>query len=166
MSWTPSIRCVGRRYPNAPATAKVGCLERPPGYWFVGLPAFTGVFSTFGTTWYPIRWTNTLPAFGFDPVNTWFYQHVFIPPQGATVQVWTQIEGGAAVIYYSIRTTGAGWPFRAIRYKRTFAAGFPRWVSSMDLSYDEDQGWIFGKPATVALYTPVYGQCAPGICQV
>lgn len=164
MSWTPPIRCTGRTYPNAPHQARCGCLGRGPGYFFCLLGPFTPPFSLFATVFVPIRWQNTTPTSGWDVQNNWVGTWSFTVTTGAQLQVWTVKEAGTWTVYGYLRTTGSGWPFRFIRYKKAFPGGFPAWPNFQQLDYDIDSGWIYGTPAQIALVVPTYGQCAANIC--
>jgi hypothetical protein len=166
MSWSPPIPCSGRRYPNAPAPARCGCLERAPGYWLCPLfSGLTGPWSGQNGQFLPFRYRQyNPPGTQWDPRNEWTWIQ---PSDGLnTGLIETAIIGGVWTLsVYLTRSLFAGNFGRV--WRREFADGFPKWPNSYDLTFHHDNGaWAWGGNSPLSVFIPEYSQIAPNSCIV
>lgn len=164
MSFDPKIRCTGRVYPNAPVSTKAGCIGRVAPYYFTPRALFSGVWAAAFNWVVPCRWVNATPASGWDVQNNWYGQHTFNPLQKGEVQVWTVKVAGVWTLYAYFKVILGPNNGTHIRYKSAHPNGFSQWVNPINVSYDFDLGWAYGKPPNASVYPVTYAMAPPDIC--
>jgi len=167
MPWGPPIRCVGRRYPDAPLHARTACLERPPPfYFFIKSFGYDGNWPDEGEKM-PLRWFDwQLNTTGGDPINSWNWFESGGQPEDLRINLnsWRHSQGGCNLeLQFRMQSLDEiSWN---ADYEKHFDVGFPKWPDFYDLTPQFINNWAYGPaPPTVRLYIGLYSEIPTGSC--
>jgi hypothetical protein len=167
MGWQPPIRCTGRRYPNGPLPARMGCLERPAPYYFgVESPGLSFEWPPVGEL-LPMHWIGTIDTtFGVNYQNQWHWgaQVPGPTPPSANCWTWFNFVSHQPNLRLVLSKFGGVSPFFA-EYNKPFPGGFPKWPAFYDLplfsgSYPDGAP----APAIMRVFIVSYDQMPAGSC--
>lgn len=168
-----TFRCEGRRYPNAPAQAVLGCLGRvPPRVWIVRATLFTGQTAHFNGSW-RVFWQgnfNQTPGTGvFTHGGAWQKEPPF-PGNSGLLFVRTLQRNGVWTLRVEWRFNFIGLlPGSQLWYELPFSPGFPeQWQPGFwNLPHVGGVGaWLGGRPATQRIDVCTYGSLPANTCVV
>lgn len=161
------MKCSGRRYPNAPAVATCGCLERPPPHFFgMSVLPFEGSGFEFleSHLWVPWHHFERRPsAQPFDVTNFWRMEFT-LAPFDYRIEVSTFRLAGVWTLrsdYYRLGPAPIG---RSMRFRLSFPSGFPKWETIMLLPRVSVIGWPWLQPSQVTVQIGQYAFIPAGTC--
>lgn len=160
------IRCIGRRYPDAPYWSRQGCVERNPPYVFqVKGSSFTGFWAAFNDVWMDVEidLIQPGPVTGFD----------------ATVQWERVIIAGRIIRVRKILLAGPNWRLE-VAYRHGFPGGavaekiytfdvpwFERWEAEIPCRvFSTTPDWTFGGAITSRVRPATYALLPAGFCEL
>ena len=158
------IRCVGRRYPDAPWYTVAGCLERPPPSRFqLKGSSFTGFWASINDVWVDVDEDSggVIAQGPWDPTITW--RRTLIP--GRVIEIRKQFVAGQWELNAKYRHGFPGGAVAVKTYQKAIATGFPKWEATEVLRVQSTTpDWTFGGAISVSLRPATYELLPADFC--